>query len=122
MARHNREGKGEDQHGREYVVGYQPDWFHQVKVTRDLESGRQSTKTLFRNPEPAEAEPGPRVRTRIESPELGLDLEITLDDPRRVVHRVTIETVIPEGGERGEKVAFVVSRRRKLPSAEDNAE
>ena len=52
MARHNREGNGEDQLGREYEVSYQPDWFYQMKVTRDLPSGRQSTKTLFRNPEP----------------------------------------------------------------------
>ena len=50
MARHNREGQGTDQHGHSYSVNYQPDWLRQVKVTRTLESGRQSTKTLFRNP------------------------------------------------------------------------
>ena len=55
MARHNREGKGEDQLGREYLVSYQPDWFYQVKVTRDLDSGRQSTKTLYRNAEQPQA-------------------------------------------------------------------
>jgi hypothetical protein len=59
VARHNREGVGADQRGYEYGVSYQPDWLKLVKVTRQLESGRQSTKTLFRNPanEP-EAEPG----------------------------------------------------------------
>ena len=50
MARHNRDGEGVDQRGHGYVVSYQPDWLRLVKVTRDLESGRQSTKTLFRNP------------------------------------------------------------------------
>jgi hypothetical protein len=111
MARHNREGKGEDQLGRSYMVSYQPDWFHQIKVTRDLSSGRQSTKTLYRNPEPPQAEPGPRVRTRIEAPELGLDFEVTLEDARGVVRRITIETVAPEG-DRGEPVSFTISRRR----------
>ena len=57
MARHNREGKGADQLGQQYGISYQPDWLRLVKVTRDLESGRQSTKTLFRNPpEKKEAE------------------------------------------------------------------
>ena len=50
MGRHNREGKGADQLGYKYQVNYQPDWLRLVKVTRTLDSGRQSTKTLFRNP------------------------------------------------------------------------
>ena len=112
MARHNREGRGEDQKGREYVISYQPDWFHQVKVTRDLETGRQSTKTLYRNPDTPIAEPGSRVRTRVQSEELGVDFEIALDDPRGVIRRVTVETVAPEGEEQGEAVSFVISRRR----------
>lgn len=112
MARHNREGRGEDQKGREYVISYQPDWFHQVKVTRDLETGRQSTKTLFRNPETPQAEPGARVRTRIQAPDLGVDFEVALDDPRGVIRRITVETVAPEGEDQGEPVSFVISRRR----------
>lgn len=112
MARHNREGTGEDQLGRSYTVSYQPDWFYQIKVTRDLESGRQSTKTLFRNPEPPEADPGTRVRTRIDSEELGLSFEIALEDPRAIVKRITVETVAPEGAEEGQNVAFTVSRVR----------
>jgi hypothetical protein len=109
MARHNREGSGEDQLGRSYVVSYQPDWFHQVKVTRDLESGRQSTKTLFRNPEAPQADPGARVRTRIESEELGISFEITVEDPRGIVKRITVETISPEGAE---NIGFTFSRTR----------
>ena len=110
MARHNREGQGEDQRGRTYVVGYQPDWFRQVKVTRGLDSGRQSTKTLLRNPEPPAAEPGRRVRTHIHAAELGLDFEVIIDDPRHVVRRIIVETVVPEGDEAGETIAFSLSR------------
>jgi hypothetical protein len=116
MARHNREGTGDDQVGRKYVVSFQPDWFHQIKVTRDLESGRQSTKTLFRNPEPPQADPGSRVRTRIESEELGITFEITVEDPRGIVKRITVETAAPETGE---NVGFTISRvrsRRPTPT------
>jgi hypothetical protein len=91
-------------------VGYQPDWFRQVKVTRGLDSGRQSTKTLLRNPDPPATEPGRRVRTHIAAPELGIDVEVMLRDPRHVVRRITVETVVPEGEEKGETVSFVVSR------------
>lgn len=112
MARHNREGTGEDQLGRKYVVSYQPDWFYQVKVTRDLESGRQSTKTLFRNLEPPEADFGPKVRTRISSEEMGLDVEVVLDDPDASVRRVSVEAVAKSGPDRGETIGFTISRRR----------
>lgn len=112
MARHNREGKGEDQLGRSYVISYQPDWFYQVKVTRDLESGRQSTKTLFRNPDAPEAEPGQRVRTRIRSEEMGLDVEVTVDDSASAVRRLSVETVAQRGPDSGQTVGFTISRRR----------
>ena len=112
MARHNREGIGEDQLGRKYVVGYQPDWFYQVKVTRDLESGRQSTKTLFRSPEPPAADPGPRVRTRIESAEVGVDFEISVEDPHGIIRRITIETVVPQRSGEGENIGFTVTRAK----------
>lgn len=115
MARHNREGRGEDQHGHEYVIEYQPDWLHQVKVTRDLSSGRQSTKTLFRNPEPAEQEPGSRVRTRIIAPALGIDVQVTLNDDENLVRRVSVEVAIPTGPEQGEIVGFLLSRKRQRP-------
>lgn len=112
MARHNRAGQGEDQYGHEFTVSYQPDWLHQVKVTRDLETGRQSTKTLFRNPGPPESKPGSRIRTGISAPELGLAFELALDDPRLVVRRITIEAVIPDGPEKGETVLFSIARQR----------
>lgn len=112
MARHNREGKGEDQLGRTYEVSYQPDWFYQIKVTRDLASGRQSTKTLFRNLEPPQAEPGSKVRTHVRSDELGIDFEIALEDERGVIRRVTVETVAPDGSDQGENISFIISRRR----------
>jgi hypothetical protein len=119
MARHNRDGRGEDQRGRRYVVGYQPDWLYQVKVTRELDNGRQSTKTLLRNPDPPSQEPGSRVRTHVTSEELGLDFEVVLRDERRVVKRVVVETVVPDGEDRGETVAFSISRVPDDPSADD---
>lgn len=117
MARHNRAGQGEDQYGHEFTVSYQPDWLHQVKVTRDLETGRQSTKTLFRNPDPAESEPGSRVRTGISAPELGLAFQLALDDPRLVVRRITIEAVIPDGPQKGETILFSITRQRSRTRA-----
>ena len=110
MARHNREGEGEDQHGRRYRICYQPEWFRQIKVTRDLETGRQSTKTLFRNPDAPLQDPGTRVRTRVTAPELGIDVEIAVQDARQVVRRITIETVVPEGPEQGETVVLSITR------------
>jgi hypothetical protein len=110
VPRHNREGQGEDQRGRRYTVGYQPDWLGQVKVTRELGNGRQSTKTLVRNPDPPAAVPGTRVRTHVLAAELGIDFELVLNDPRHVVRRIVVETVVPDGEERGETVSFVVSR------------
>jgi len=50
MARHNRDSRGTDQRGFDCDISYQPDWVRLIKVTRSLESGRQSTKTLFKNP------------------------------------------------------------------------
>ncbi|MEJ2215669.1 MAG: hypothetical protein P8099_03535 [Gemmatimonadota bacterium] len=92
MARHNREGHGADQRGFDYTISYQPDWLGQVKVTRHLESGRQSTKTLFRNPGHREQRPGRRVRTVVSSAEQGLEFEVVVNDPGRVVKRVIVET------------------------------
>jgi hypothetical protein len=112
MARHNRQGRGEDQNGNEYLIDYQPDWLHQVKVTRELPSGRQSTKTLFRNPDPAVRDPGRHVRTRISAPTLGLDIHVTLNDETSAVRRLTVEAVVSTGPEKGENVAFVLSRKR----------
>lgn len=109
MARHNREGLGADQRGFEYGVSYQPDWLKQVKVTRQLESGRQSTKTLFRNPtQHSEAEPGDRIRTRITSADQALDFEVALTDPRSAVKRVRIAYEVPGENGRLEEVEFTL--------------
>lgn len=109
MARHNRDGSGADQRGFVYGVSYQPDWLKQVKVTRTLESGRQSTKTLFRNPASGpEAEPGERIRTRIVSSDQSLDFEIALTDPRAAVRRVRVAYVVPGENGRPEEVEFTL--------------
>ena len=98
MARHNRDGAGEDQLGHGYEVSYQPDWLRMVKVTRDLRSGRQSTKTLFRNPlDRAEAPPGDRIRTGISSPGQGLDVEVAITDPGAVITRIRVACRVPDG-------------------------
>jgi hypothetical protein len=109
VARHNREGMGADQRGYEYGVSYQPDWLKLVKVTRQLESGRQSTKTLFRNPasEP-QAEPGDRIRTRITSADQRLEFEVALIDPRAAVKRVRIAYEVPGENGRPEEVEFTL--------------
>ncbi len=111
MARHNREGEGEDQRGFHYMVSYQPDWLRHVKVTRVLESGRQSTKTLFRNPsDRREAMPGHRVRTRITCPEQGIDVEVAVDDGEHAVHRVQVACRVPAADGKGgsEEVEFTL--------------
>jgi hypothetical protein len=109
VARHNREGLGADQRGVEYGVSYQPDWLKLVKVTRQLESGRQSTKTLFRNPAMhPEAEPGDRIRTRITSSDRSLDFEVALTDPRAAVKRVRIAYEVPGENGRTEEVEFTL--------------
>lgn len=110
MARHYRDGHGVDQRGYQYVVGYQPDWLRYVKVTRDLETGRQSTKTLYRNPaDSREAEPGDRVRTRVSSKEQGLDFEVAIDDPNRAVRRIRVTYELPgQDGRREEEVEFTL--------------
>jgi hypothetical protein len=110
MGRHNRDGRGEDQHGRRYEVAYPPDWLHQVKVSRGLENGRQSTKILLRNPEAPTQPPGGRVRTRVACEELGLEFELALRDGAGAVRRIVVETVIPEGPEAGEVVSFTLTR------------
>jgi len=91
LARHNRTGKGTDQRGQDYEVRYQPDWLRRVKVTRELESGRQSTMHLFRNPSTTrEADPGTQVRNGIRSTEQSIDFDVTISDPHGRVTKVSI--------------------------------
>ena len=114
MARHNREGYGADQRGFAYEVNYQPDWLRHVKVTRVLQSGRQSTKTLFRNPaDRQEASPGERVRTRILSPDQGLDFEVAVTDLKGAVARVRVAYMVTN--ERGEKEEIEFTLENELP-------
>ena len=116
MGRHNREGKGADQQGYEYQVNYQPDWLRLVKVTRTLDSGRQSTKTLFRNPTPrGTAAPSERIRTRIVSPGQGLDMEVAVSDPQGCVHRVQVSCMIPTADGDSEEVVYTLEN--SVPSA-----
>ena len=112
MARHNRDGQGVDQGGHQYAVIYQPDWLKHVKVTRDLDTGRQSTKTLFRNPsEQKEAEPGERVRTRITCSEQDLDFEVAISDPLGAVRRIkVVYEIVGENGEKNEPLEFTLER------------
>jgi hypothetical protein len=110
MARHNREGQGADQRGYRYGISYQPDWLRHVKVTRDLETGRQSTKTLFRNPaDRQEAEPGDHVRTRITSRDQEVDFEVTVADPYRCVRRIRVAYEVKSGdGRKEEEIEFTL--------------
>ena len=79
MARHNREGKGQDQLGRTYAIRYQPDWLWRIKVTVKKPEGGSSTRILFRNTGfPQEPVRG-TVRTSIRCRELGLNLDVSVD-------------------------------------------
>jgi hypothetical protein len=111
MARHNRVARGQDQRGDTYELSYQPDWLRLVKVTRTLESGRQSTKTLFKNPDRREQPPGQRIRTRVGSREPRLEFEIELDDPQGVVRRIIVETA-PAGEGEAERLVFSIDGHR----------
>ena len=113
MARHNRDGKGVDQRGYHHVIGFQPDWLRHVKITRDLETGRQSTKTLFKNPAGVrEAEPGDRIRTRVSSEEQKLDFEVTIADPNQAVRRIrVVYELTGRDGRREEEVEFTLEGR-----------
>lgn len=96
MGRHNRDGRGVDQADCEYEISYAPDWLSHVKVTRLLEHGRQSTMTLFRNPDRPRKSPGKQVRTRVRCEELGIDVEVVVKDAGQQVVRVSVETVPPK--------------------------
>jgi hypothetical protein len=111
MARHNRDARGSDQRGCDYEISYQPDWLKQIKVTRALENGRQSTKILFRNPTPPEQPAGARIRTRVTCAEQNLDFEIDVNDPNNVVKRIIVVTGPPDGGSTTEdEIEFILQR------------
>ncbi len=111
MPRHNREGRGRDQRGFRYAISYQPDCLRRITVTRCLASGRQSTKTLFRNPASVRrASPGKRVRTRITSPEQGIDFEVSVSGAQTSVKRVQVVCHLPSGhpATRDDEVVFTL--------------
>jgi hypothetical protein len=99
--------------GHQYGVSYQPDWLQHVKVTRDLETGRQSTKALFRNPaDLREAEPGGRVRTGVTSKEQKLDFEVAIKDPNRAVRRIRVLCeMVGADGRTTEEIEFTLEGR-----------
>ncbi|HSJ07275.1 MAG TPA: hypothetical protein VK936_11250 [Longimicrobiales bacterium] len=111
MARHNRVARGLDQRGDSYELSYQPDWLRLVKVTRTLESGRQSTKTLYKNPARREQSPGQRIRTRVAAKEQRLEFEIELNDPQGVVRRIIVETA-PSGDATADRLVFSIDGQR----------
>src|SRR5687768_13737773 len=115
MARHNRDARGTDQRGHDYEISYQPDWVRLIKVTRSLESGRQSTKTLFKNPGSREQSPGPRVRTRIECPDQKLEFAIEVEDPNGVIARIIVVTQ-PSSATSGETLEFTIDDRLTPPT------
>ena len=116
MARHNRDGSGADQLGFGYQVNYQPDWLRHVKVTRVLESGRQSTKTLFRNPaDRQEGSPGERIRTRIVSADQGLDFEVAVTDLKGSVARVRVAFMVTNAKGEKEEVEFTLENELPPP-------
>lgn len=109
MARHNREGKGVDQHGDLWLISYQPDWLRRVKISRRLPGGRRrSTLTLFRNPaRRAEDEPGKVIRTRIAAADGSVDVQFSLEDRGSTVEEVVLVTR-KGSGRPPEEVRFVV--------------
>lgn len=115
MGRHNRDARGSDQRGFDYDISYQPDWLRLVKVTRTLDNGRQSTKTLVRNPGSRQHPPGPKVRTRVTCAEQQLDVEVDINDPHGVVKRIIIITT-PAGSDTLDDVLeFTIERLEPKP-------
>jgi hypothetical protein len=109
MARHNQEGRGVDQHGNLWKIGYQPDWLRQVKISRELPDGRRrSSLTLFRNPtRQALASPGKSIRTRISSLDGSVDVQISLEDRDGVVDHVIVG-MKRKRGRKFESIRFVI--------------
>lgn len=116
MARHNREGKGVDQHGELWIVSYQPDWLRRVKISRRLPDGRRrSSMTLVENPaEEAVDEPGKVVRTRIGAADGSVDLQVALEDREGVVERVVVH-MRRRRGRRAELVKFDIDGSLEAP-------
>lgn len=107
-ARPNLTARATSPAGHAFRLEYQPDWVSKITMTQHASDGSPSTAVLFRNDGYKLRDPGPVVRTRIASPEHGLDFEVILNDPGRVVKRITVETVAADGASAGEPVMFTV--------------
>lgn len=116
MARHNREGRGVDQHGDLWTVSYQPDWLRWVKVSRELPDGRRrSTMTLFRNPaRRAEDRPGKVIRTRVAAADGSAEFLVALEDREGLVDQIVVHVRKPRG-RRAELVKFVIKGGMPTP-------
>ena len=98
MARHNRLGQGVDQYGFKYRISYPPDWLDRVRVTRRLASGRQSTRTLFRNPaRRPRGEVSGVVRATITSEEQDLEVAVSFGAGSGRVKEVEVHWQNPAG-------------------------
>jgi hypothetical protein len=117
MARHNRDGSGADQLGFGYEVNYQPDWLRHVKVTRVLESGRQSTK----DPVPQPRRPSGGVARRAHpdpdrlAPTRGLDFEVAVTDLKGSVARVRVAFMVTNAKGEKEEVEFTLENELPPP-------
>jgi len=111
VARHVRQGSGVDQRGFRYRISYHPDWLDRIRVTRRLQSGRQSTKTLFRNPaRNPQVHEGDLIRTRIECPEQDLAIEVAFRAPPAQVGEVVVHWRSEKGEDPlGERIGLTLS-------------
>lgn len=118
MARHNREGRGIDQHGDLWLISYQPDWLKRIKISRELPDGRRrSSLTLFRNPaRHAEDGPGKLIRTRISAADGSVDFQVSLEDWEADLDQVVVG-VWKKRGRRRERVKFIIQGGMPPPPA-----
>src|SRR5690606_37798420 len=107
-ARPNLTARATSPAGHVFRLEYQPDWVSKITMTQHAPDGSPSTAVLFRNPSYRLRDPGPVVRTRIASPDHGLDFEVILNDPGHVVKRITVETAAADGASEGEPVGFTI--------------
>ena len=113
MSRHNRTGSGADQRGFHYQISYPPDWLDRIRVRRRLASGRQSTRTLFRNPrrDPG-TDPGDRIRIGIRSDEQNLHIEGMVRVDSTCVSEIVLQWREPRSGpdgQDGESISFILT-------------
>lgn len=119
-ARANAATQATDHVGRGFHIEYQPDWVRKVTLTSHA-GHTPSTTLLFRNDGYRLQDPGPVVRTRIASPDHGLDFEVAINDPGRVIKRIIVETVPADGSFDGEPMAFTIEDILPPPDDDDDS-